>query len=268
MSSPHRWTRSKVRNGFRTATLSSWEVFDGFLRKGMPDTRGYVWRGQRDANWKLTSTFDRLTEKSLVGLDPALEGDYRGYLADNHLESFKLSVRGRRGSHPSRIEDEDEWWAIGQHQGLATPLLDWTESPFVALYFAFLEAAESHGTMRSVWALSSYKAASPFGPVLSAAFESKPKIKFVRPKLDENSRLVAQAGLFTRAPRGTTVEEWVQNTFEPTSEVVLVQIKLPDVDRSECLKALDLMNINQLTLFPDLYGASQHCNAALESEML
>ena len=85
-------------------------------------------------------------------------------------------------------------------------------------------------------------------------------MEFIRPLSDENQRLVNQGGLFTRAPDGEAVESWVQKNFIDDSGYVLMKILIPNKDRTECLTSLNRMNINHLTLFPDLYGATKYCN--------
>jgi hypothetical protein len=91
------------------------------------------------------------------------------------------------------------------------------------------------------------------------------KLEFIRPMQDDNSRLVSQAGLFTKVPAGLTIEEWLEEYAddEPGS-ASLIKIVIPDDGRRECLRSLNRMNINHLSLFPDLYGAAKHCNNALE----
>jgi hypothetical protein len=102
----------------------------------------------------------------------------------------------------------------------------------------------------------------------SQSFEQgrPPILEFVDPMSDENQRLVSQSGLFTRAPIGTPVEQWVSKAFEGLSMAVLLRIKIPDRDRLSCLRTVNRMNINHLSLFPDLSGASRSTNMKLELE--
>jgi hypothetical protein len=175
-----------------------------------------------------------------------------------------LASRGRRGISPSSIQNDAEWWALAQHNGLYTPLLDWTQSPFVALFFAFEQESGSESTHRAVWALA--RVDEPNEKIRKAykGAGTPPTLERIYPTLDENSRLVNQAGLFTQLPLGKTVESWIEVHLKgKTKHPGLIKILIPEADRETCLRALNRMNINHLSLFPDLYGASQYCNNAL-----
>ncbi len=147
------------------------------------------------------------------------------------------------------------------------PLLDWTRAPFAALYFAFEEVFFGENVPRAVYALDE-------SAVIAKAFEIDsgpsiekgrlPIVEIVDPMSDENQRLVSQGGCFTRAPIGTSIEQWVERAFEGSNEPVLIRIEVPNTERLNCLKALSRMNINHLSLFPDLSGASRSTNLKLE----
>lgn len=260
MPRPPKWTKNPTQNGVWEIELSSWKYFHDFVHQVMLDYSYYVWRGQRDSAWKLESSLDRL----LRGKPP----NQRSQDAEHHLERFKFSARGRRGHNPSRISDENEWWALGQHHGLATPLLDWSESPFVALYFAFEKAEKSPNNKRAVWALIPQYAKNSEIEQNHTGTNRAPTLEVIRPHQDENARLVSQAGLFTRAPLGMTVDEWIEKNYQGESAAShLLKLLIPEKGRAECLRTLNKMNINHVTLFPDLYGAGQYCNKSLQIEM-
>lgn len=249
------WTPKPVKNGVRVVSLKTWSDFFEYIRSMTLRFSTYVWRGQRDARWPLISTLDRELRRSPMTPDAAKE------IALHHRLAFEEAIRGRRGLSPAQLGNEDEVWALGQHHGLKTPLLDWTQSPFVALYFAFEnQCPVSEVKERAVWALW-----------CGDKFSGKPDpgipgIRFIRPRQDENARLVSQSGLFTKVPIGSTLDEHVRQEMNgDDANIGLVKICIPNTDRLDCLKALHRMNINHLSLFPDLLGSSLHCNWLLES---
>lgn len=259
MARSSRWEEKSHANGILHVRLSSWKYFHDYVRQEFLDFPHYVWRGQRDAAWPLESSLDCLLKGT------AKTG--RQKAVSRHLEKFKLASRGRRGPHPQKIDSENEWWALAQHNAMATPLLDWTESPFVALYFAFEKEASPNSGDRAVWAMGGASIAKKNAEIKAkhgAGAGPVPTLDFIRPVQDENSRLVGQAGLFTRAPLGVTVDEWISQALAGVSDkAILLKISIPSSDRPECLRTLNRMNINHLSLFPDLYGAGVHCNNAL-----
>jgi hypothetical protein len=244
-----------LKKGVMTVELSSWKYFHDYIRKEMLYYPHFIWRGQRDASWDLDSSLDRAFGKA--GVSPTKDAEKK------HLELFKLSSRGRRGRNPPKDMDENEWWALGQHHGLATPLLDWTEAPFVALYFAFEKNEKSQSGKRAVWSLATTIVRNEKILEQTKEPQAVPLLQLIRPQQDENARLVNQAGLFTRAPIGKTVKTWIEHYCKGIDDACLLKIVMPDSDRENCLRTLNRMNINHTTLFPDLYGAGQYCNKTI-----
>ncbi|MBI5779594.1 MAG: FRG domain-containing protein [Planctomycetes bacterium] len=109
-----------------------------------PLSRKWVFRGQTQ-DWPLATTLERLCVS--LGIEPE---HYR------QVEKILLREFKRRfyhyETHVPQPSDNLEWFAIMQHYGAATRLLDWTYSPYVALYNA-LEREASNGKHAVVWAL-------------------------------------------------------------------------------------------------------------------
>ncbi|MBI4774519.1 MAG: FRG domain-containing protein [Deltaproteobacteria bacterium] len=265
MSRKSKWCKPKVEDGFGQVQFSSWKRFYEYLNEEMHEHGSCIWRGQRCDNWRAKSTFDRLFKK----LD---HRDMRSSaFKQSHLERIQFASRGRRGSNPPELE-ENQWWALGQHHGLATPLLDWTTSPFVAAFFAFAELGEKQTSHRAIYALNKplveEKGRELFDPVEETwvGLTASRGVEFIKPMSNENQSLIAQGGEFTKTPINTDLEYWVKSWFQGEETYILLRLLVPDKDRKECLRALNRMNINHLSLFPDLYGASKYCNLFAEIE--
>jgi len=88
---------------------------------------GWVFRGQADASWCLSSTLEREAKRlKLDGLEDFEKWALRKLtLASQYSECQGLSP-----------DDYFSWFAMLQHHGCKTRLVDFTESFYVALYFA------------------------------------------------------------------------------------------------------------------------------------
>ncbi len=233
--------------------VESWEKFIEIMRRPEYNmAKGeMVYRGQRGHDWNLSSTLSRMFETGTV--PPGHQADLLG--------QFRLAMRGR-GLDVSKLEEE-EIWAFGQHHGLRTPLIDWTKSPYVALFFAFEEPdlADGDNPARAVFCLN------------MAAIRADEDMHdwIFEPTHHENARLVNQAGLFTITPAGSDnvvsailnnlAENGVINPDDPNDVAKYIcKFHVPNDNRTACLNTLRKMNIHHANLFPDPGGASRYCN--------
>lgn len=256
---------SPTQNGVKEIRLDSWREFFRLATELFATGPAYIYRGQANYDWPLLSTLDRLESryprrKNLVCEVP----DYFGrppLTEEEHLNAFKRAIRGRRGPNPPPLT-EDDCWALGQHHGLATPLLDWTRSPFVALFFAFEE--EKYPLSGDKWAEPEHRGVYILSTstIETVAKDDVPAVRVLSPESDADYRLVSQAGLLIQMPRKTDLEGYVEKHFPGDHpEATFTRIKIPNADRDECLVALNKMNINYMILFPDIDGAAKHVNS-------
>lgn len=236
--------------------VSSFDDLRDLLENEIWDIGDYVFRGQSNAQWSLTSTLDRLIAHARQ--TGAKQGPIDQFVK-SHLERFRLEIRGRRGDNPPRL-DENELWALGQHFGLATPLLDWSRSPYISTFFA-LGTINEREDARVLWCLHRRRVEK-----INEGLSGRERLDLIFPDSDDNKRLLGQSGLFSKGPVLKPVDRWVDEKTSKNSGPVLLKVIFPgDFDfRKAALRKLQLMNINHSTLFPDVMGASLYCNIIAE----
>ncbi|MFW5499409.1 MULTISPECIES: FRG domain-containing protein [unclassified Maridesulfovibrio] len=249
--------------------LESWEHFTPFISDSMfhdPESE-FIFRGQRRSDWRLMPSLSRNTSDGIITKK----------LADKQLANFKKAARGRL-SDSNIVAEEDELWAIGQHYGLKTPLLDWTYSPYVALFFSFFQpdpVAEDDNPYRAVYILNKDRLNNNFNDL---------KIKILEPEKDDQGRLVSQAGLFTVSPQDATFENKIVDVVTQDSFLIdgkrygelsveegvqalgrfVCKVYIKNDSPQGCIRLLRRMNVHHASLFPDLIGASEYCNLIID----
>ena len=231
--------------------MATWESFKSHVssfssagaRKSPRDR--YLFRGQGDAEWKLSSTFDRAFAAVPIKNREKIEKEL--------LENFKRECE----MYPDLKEIESIDYALlalGQHHGLPTRLLDWTESPYVAAFFAFqghlLHDTGSPSSRKrvAIWMLDRD---------VKHVWSGDNGVALVRPTGWHNDRIKRQVGWFTQSKVPfSCLEEYI--AFMQNPDKALSRVTLPASEADKALADLDLMEINARSLLGDLTGAARN----------
>lgn len=269
---------TQVICGVLRQRLDHWRKFIDLIAMEHRNAPAFIYRGQA-RDWPLLSSLDRLETQAGNKRDftrqPSEQFDCPVASREQHLQAFKDAARGRFPAE-LRGESDDEWWALARHHGLATPVLDWTVYPFMALYFAF---EESHvlfgGNLIAPQTRFVYRASWHLIQDLGAAPGDSPRV-FI-PRLTGSHRVVAQGAVCVAMPCAkwpdhTDLESYVRKRYADEngpartrrSRAVLEVIEIPSLEREDCLKLLNKMGINRMTMYPDLDGAAAFVNSLWE----
>ena len=203
-----------------------------YLKLSPKRRKELVFRGQADSRWPLKSSLDRIRvfrseeerQKCLMTL----------------IEEFQQEATGVDSKLPGL--KPIEWEMLGRHHKLETSLLDWTQCPWVAAFFAFVEAFPEDTTYASIWMLDrDVFARNPLPEI--EIIEDEQMVRF-------NPRAKEQRGLFLQ----------IKRAYPPMEELVgdhLIRYEIPISERKIVLSDLDEMLINMRTLFRDLDGAAK-----------
>jgi len=211
------------------------ELFgDDYFRRNI-----YLFRGQASAEWRLEPSFDRYFS--------AVKKEERPRAYEELLASFKKECIGMNVPE-GILNDDSKLTALGQHYGLPTRLLDWTDSPYIASFFAFNDAVSLLNKKNSyvaVWALDTRQ----------SIWSSESGVEIIDVPSIANVRLRNQFGKFTISKTPfNCLEDYVNYCSE--RGVSLKKFLIPASDCEKALADLDAMGINHSRVYPELVGCA------------
>lgn len=251
----------------KSPVVKSLTEFTALIEEQLASAKGPLWhRGCADfTNHPLAPSLYRhpttKDAKSLLGLETEMLSRFR-------QRSIPFIAR------PLRDDDWERLFFM-QHFAIPTRLLDWTENPFVALYFALTSEPDAADGDSAVWMLDpvwwnrksldhiSYK-----GGILSV---EDGLLDGFKPGADEDdmntdpvaifgfhnsARIVAQRGVFTISGKDTRhMEEIYSERDYPQG--CLLKVRLPNDQRSKLLKSLFDVGFTHSVIYPDLDGLAK-----------
>jgi hypothetical protein len=232
----------------------SWSDFSKVLHAERPDPLYVLYRGQSNATWPLVPPSQRGRYNLLKKLGKT-GSTYPARDWEGPWKQFKYLATGMPGVVLPGTDLEVQ--ALARHHGVVSNLLDWSKSPYVAAFFAFVDLAEAtarkgvHTRVEedrvAVWGLS------------HEDLERSGELEVLTAQSSINYWQKAQAGHFTRLTKPPYLD--LARYLESVDELDrLRKIVIPASEMYIALRDLEDMNITYDRLWPDFGGAARRAN--------
>jgi hypothetical protein len=267
---PKKTQNKKARERAATQDFTSWGAFQNAVREFISEGH-YLFRGQSNPDWFLSSHLDRMGQET-PGFSQTQMRDWGRELSS----MFKHEAEVHINTGLEQISNEFELLAVGRHHGLRAPLLDWSDSPYVAAFFAFSDLVEGAALASSDgWEEWSSKITDDDRWICVWALEytqgdeldDEDDFFFFRPWGRQHHRLRAQRGSFTvlQHDQHSDLEAYLESRGALAR---LSRLRIAANLAAEALDDLKSMNIRPSTLYQDLEGAAWEANLMADRDIV
>lgn len=247
------------------ASEGDWNAFEQWVKDlrakyGAKQSSPLLFRGQGDSEWPLTTTLERSGQGRMLFRDyyrlitasigPAVE-TFTGVSVPEYDPKFATTLSDPELLLPAVGQFPPQplyrYMVYLRHHGFPSPLLDWSYSPYVAVFFAFKD--DSAAKKRSIYAYCE----SPEGVKGGAVGE--PTIRPIGPYVRSHARHFRQQSDYTICGSLDLDYGWrfgshqfVFDNRRPKQDY-LWRFDLPSSERLIVLRLLNDFNVNAFSLF-------------------
>jgi len=253
-------------------TISSWNDFNQKVKT--LKYREWVYRGQSNKHWPLETSLFRafndiqnLRKQSTQLAEKIAKNSYEQRIIENFKTNAHLFIKDL----PTQ-DDNLEWLAVMQHYGAPTRMLDFSYSPYVALFFSITNGSSDSSIFcfnKIELCGGAYKDEKNESIFKNKLLKEDSYLQTYDPK-KTNQRLHNQQGLFVVPSNNyESIDEIITNSDHEYWDSGYKYI-IPNTLHCEMIENLKKMNITSSILFPGIEGYTQSLRYLLleENEIL